>query len=411
MNYKLTKKPTTIILLACLVVFLSLSSFIQNDYSSLQKKSLDFSGTNSLFIEYKDGLNFNWITNKKDSGYYELRDSKDKLITQGKTSFSRVHQIKIPTEIKSYLTFKFGGVNSKKHTIKLQEQKNTPILTPKNIDSIYVIGDVHGRYDKLIHLLQKSKVIDHNLNWIAGKASLVFLGDVFDRGNQVTKVLWFINQLEEKAKNAGGKVYLVLGNHEIMIMSKDLRYLSRKESSIPLAYKVTYDYLFHPKKSYLGNWLRSKKSVLKIDNALFAHGGIIDLQTKNIYEFNQKVSSYLIKPEFLDLMKKSPDTTKYKAIDWHQMKHFFYSDKSPFWYRGYVYSDTLNKQLRAMLKKYDSKIHIVAHTPLKTITEKYNGKLLTTDLNDAATELLLLVKKKKRYKKYKINSDGKISDL
>ena len=73
--------------------------------------------------------------------------------------------------------------------------------------------------------------------------------------------------------------------------------------------------------------------------------------------------------------------------------------------------DTLNKQLRAMLKKYDSKIHIVAHTPLKTITEKYNGKLLTTDLNDAATELLLLVKKKKRYKKYKINSDGKISDL
>ncbi|MFT5761710.1 MAG: hypothetical protein ACI8WA_000828 [Polaribacter sp.] len=73
-----------------------------------------------------------------------------------------------------------------------------------------------------------------------------------------------------------------------------------------------------------------------------------------------------------------------------------------------MYSDTLTKQLETMLKKYDAKVHVVAHTPLKTITERYNGKLLTTDLNDAATELLLLVRKRK---KYKINSDGKISDL
>jgi hypothetical protein len=64
-----------------------------------------------------------------------------------------------------------------------------------------------------------------------------------------------------------------------------------------------------------------------------------------------------------------------------------------------------------MLKKYDSKIHIVAHTPLKTITQKYKGKLLTTDLNDAATQLLLLVKKKNKYEKYKIDSSGIITEL
>lgn len=410
MNYKLSKNPTSLFLLIGLVIFAIFSSFTYNN-SYLQKGKLDYSGMNSLFIEYKDGLNFNWITNKKDSGYYELRNSTNTIIAQGKTSYGRVHQVKIPININKPLTFKFGGINSKKHEIKLQAENATQPLMCKNIDSIYVVGDVHGRYDKLINLLQKSKVIDGNLNWIAGKANLVFLGDLFDRGNKVTKVLWFINQLEQKAKNAGGKVHLVLGNHEIMVMSKDLRYLSRKEANISIAYNVTYDYLFHPKKSFLGNWLRTKASVLKIDNALFAHGGIIDLQTKNITEFNQKVYSYLGKPEFLDLIKEDPDTTKYKAMNWHQMKKFFYGDESPFWYRGYVYSDTLTKQLEIMLKKYDAKVHVVAHTPLHTITERYHGKLLTTDLNDAATELLLLVRKRKKYKKYKINSDGKISDL
>jgi hypothetical protein len=53
----------------------------------------------------------------------------------------------------------------------------------------------------------------------------------------------------------------------------------------------------------------------------------------------------------------------------------------------------------------------VAHTPLETITQRYNGKLLTTDLNEAATQLLLLVKKRNKYLKFKIDSSGKISEL
>ncbi len=64
-----------------------------------------------------------------------------------------------------------------------------------------------------------------------------------------------------------------------------------------------------------------------------------------------------------------------------------------------------------MLRKYHSKIHIVAHTPLESITQKYKGKLLTTDLNEAATQLLLLVRNKNKYAKYKIDSTGTITEL
>ena len=44
----------------------------------------------------------------------------------------------------------------------------------------------------------------------------------------VTEVLWLIYSLEEKAKAAGGYVHYILGNHEIMNMSNDLRYVQNR---------------------------------------------------------------------------------------------------------------------------------------------------------------------------------------
>jgi hypothetical protein len=93
------------------------------------------------------------------------------------------------------------------------------------------------------------------------------------------------------------------------------------------------------------------------------------------------------------------------------MRYFFYNSEGPYWYRGYVNSDTLAPELNTMLKKHESKIHVVAHTTLETITEKYDGKLLTTDLNDAATQLLLLIRNKNKYERYKIDSEGLKTEL
>ncbi len=227
----------------------------------------------------------------------------------------------------------------------------------------------------------------------------------------MTKVLWFIYELEKKAEKFGANVHLVLGNHEIMTMTKDLRYLSAKESTIAGVYKTQYDHMFHPTKSLLGNWLLSKPSVLKIDKNILAHGGVVDLGTPSIGKFNKKANNYMKDPIFLEIMKNEPDSLKYDVKKWNDMRYFFYGEDSPFWYRGYVLYDTLQPQLNKMLKKYDSNIHIVAHTPLKNITQKYKGKLLTTDLNEAATQLLLLVKKKNKYEKYKIDSSGIITEL
>jgi hypothetical protein len=169
--------------------------------------------------------------------------------------------------------------------------------------------------------------------------------------------------------------------------------------------------MFDPKHSLLGTWLTTKPAVLKIDKLIFAHGGIVDLGNFSVETYNEQVVNFMHEPAFLDLLLESPDTTKYTRLAWEQQIHFFYSTTNPFWYRGYVQSDTLNAQLSTMLRKYRAKTHVVAHTPLKSITQKYKGKLLTTDLEQAATELLFLTKHGKKYNRFKIDSEGLISEL
>lgn len=396
---------------ASVFLFLSSKSNVKESYNPVNQKRYTYTGEYGLFIEVADGLQFNWFTKEDDHGDYELLNSDGSTLLKGKTDLGKVHKIKTDLKIKDNIIFKFGGKNEAKHELVLKQTPSLQKSSFNNVDSLFVIGDVHGRYDELINLLQKSNTIDSKLNWIAGKAHMVFLGDLFDRGNDVTKVLWFIYELEDQAELAGGKVHLVLGNHEIMTMTKDLRYVSPKEKAIAGAFGKSYDELFHPTKSLLGAWLRSKPSVLKIDKAIFAHGGIVELETGTIKGFNQLVHNYMEEDIFFEIMKDQPDSTKYDPMKWNQMRYFFYSEESPFWYRGYVRSDTLKPQLNSMLRKYNSNVHIVAHTPLETITQKYDGKLLTTDLNEAATQLLLLVKNKRKYERFKIDSSGNISEL
>ena len=399
------------IISSCLI--LVIMGFMNNKRQSdpIHQEILHYGGTYGLYVEKTDHYSFSWITDIEDIGNYEILDKSDKIIATGETAASRTHKTKLNTTIKAPFTLRFGGKETGMHEVTIRKKFDQEKTAYKKVDSIYVVGDIHGRYDQVKNLLIKSKIVDENLNWIAGASHIVFLGDVFDRGNDVTKVLWFIYDLETKAEKAGGKIHMVLGNHEIMTMTKDLRYVSRKERNIAVAHGLSYDALFHPKNSYLGTWLRSKVSVLKVGQVVFAHGGILDLGPNSLEEFNNRAYYYMQEPMYLDIMKEFPDSTRYDSDEWSQMRYFFYNSEGPYWFRGYVTSDTLKTQLKTMLNKYKSKIHVVAHTTQETITERYDGKLLTTDLNDAATQLLFLIRDKNKYKRYKIDSEGVKSEL
>lgn len=87
------------------------------------------------------------------------------------------------------------------------------------MSALWVVGDVHGAFDKLRALLILAGLTDRNGNWTGQDAHLVFLGDYLDRGPDGIGVIRLIQQLEEQAAQAGGQVTALIGNHEVMFLA------------------------------------------------------------------------------------------------------------------------------------------------------------------------------------------------
>jgi hypothetical protein len=98
-----------------------------------------------------------------------------------------------------------------------------------DVPRIVAISDPHGAYDAMVRTLENADVIDGDGNWSGGDSHLVITGDLLDRGADSRKVMDLVMQLEEQAPGAGGMVHLLLGNHEVMNLVGDLRYVAPGE--------------------------------------------------------------------------------------------------------------------------------------------------------------------------------------
>lgn len=80
-------------------------------------------------------------------------------------------------------------------------------------DRIYAVGDVHGRRDLLQMML--ARIGEHARALPPARSScLVLVGDLVDRGPESAAVLAQIYDLSRR----GGALYLLLGNHEELMM-------------------------------------------------------------------------------------------------------------------------------------------------------------------------------------------------
>jgi hypothetical protein len=81
---------------------------------------------------------------------------------------------------------------------------------------IVVIGDLNGAYDVLVDILRGTKLVGRELAWRGGRAELVQMGDLFNRGDGGLQALRLLLKLQRQARKVGGKVTVLLGNHEVM---------------------------------------------------------------------------------------------------------------------------------------------------------------------------------------------------
>ena len=172
------------------------------------------------------------------------------------------------------------------------------------VERVVAFADVHGAYTELTALLRSTRVVDDNLRWAGGRAHLVSLGDLLDRGADSRKVMDLLMRLQEEAVAAGGRLHVVLGNHEAMNLLGDLRYVAPGEFAAYAAEEppgqresmradwivrngpdsgASFDQRFPP--GYFGHraalapggrygrWLLSQPVAIVIGETLFMHGG------------------------------------------------------------------------------------------------------------------------------------------
>lgn len=258
-------------------------------------------------------------------------------------------------------------------SVKLKPELKNEKCEYKKVSKQFVISDIEGNFRAIRRLLQANGVIDSSFNWTFGDGHLVLTGDFVDRGEQVTEVLWLIYSLEEKAKAAGGYVHFVLGNHEIMNMSGDLRYLNTKYKENTEFLNYSYTELYGS-NSELGRWMRTKNVVEKVGDMLYMHGGISSV-VNNLGISLQKIND-IARPFYSDSTFQYPD----------MKTEILYSDYGPFWYRGYYTGKILatEQQIDSTLDKYDVKKIATGHTVVSdTISVRFNGKVFNTDVMHA----------------------------
>ncbi len=238
-----------------------------------------------------------------------------------------------------------------------------------DVEKIIALSDVHGQFGILKKLLLANQVIDENNHWKNGKGHLVIVGDNLDRGDQVIEILWFLFFLQKEAELAGGKVQVLLGNHEIMVLQGDIRYINKKYYYTSAIFKNQY-YHFFRKGSVLGDWIASHRVLTSINKNLFVHGGVSDAVLDldlSLAEINNTFTTKLLRAKEEDILK-DPLLT------------LLYSEPGPVWYRGYFDKEKFKKKnIKSILNRLDQKKIIVGHTSMDKITALFGGKVIAVD--------------------------------
>ncbi|MBX2874114.1 MAG: metallophosphoesterase [Saprospiraceae bacterium] len=236
-------------------------------------------------------------------------------------------------------------------------------------EKLLAISDIEGNFDAFANLLKGNEVINDDYEWTYGRGHLVLVGDFFDRGPQVTEALWLVYKLEAEAEKAGGRVHFILGNHETMNLRGDFRYVEPKYFVHASLFNLQYAHLYAP-NSILGEWLRTKNTMVKIGETLFCHGGISQ-------DFAKRQLSI---KRVNDLTRKYIDADPVRVRNDDAAKAIFNTSKGILWYRGYVQKKTNSEKVAKSLDFYEARNIVVGHTPVNEISQLYDGRVIAIDV-------------------------------
>jgi hypothetical protein len=254
------------------------------------------------------------------------------------------------------------------------------------VERVVAVGDLHGAFDKFVEILKDKKVIDDSLRWSGGKTHLVQLGDIMDRGDQAREILDLIQRLEVEAEAAGGRVHMLIGNHEemnILGISFEVTGLvtgPQFKSFVPEGYwqklekgflakagpgadldafwKDTIENNEEARKRYkdtfnreYGLWIARHNVMIKIDGIVFVHGGVNEaLSLQSCETLNERTSTALT------------DFIRYGTFQADALN----LPRGLLWYRDLATTpeEVLRAELDRILANLGARAIVTGHTPL-----------------------------------------------
>jgi hypothetical protein len=276
------------------------------------------------------------------------------------------------------------------------------------------VGDVHGAFEGLSSVLRLAELVDEHGRWAGGKAHLVQTGDVLDRGKDAPKVLDLLMRLEGEARKAGGRVHALLGNHEVMNVLGDLRYVNPEEyeafrtsesidrrsrflrtlteaarerareaaekfdadayrskllDQIPLGFVERTAEL--SAEGRYGRWLRQRPVMVKVNGVVFVHGGL----TPEVAALGCEAVNDAVRREI------TRDIEKTRA---QPLATLAAGETGPLWYRGFWKADegTLLATVEQVLSSLGARAVVVGHTVTGTgrIQTRFGGRVIGIDI-------------------------------
>ncbi len=236
------------------------------------------------------------------------------------------------------------------------------------VERLLVISDIEGNFEAFKGLLKAAGAVDGTFRWTFGKGHVVLLGDFFDRGLNVTEILWLIYKLEDEAERAGGRVHYLLGNHEVMNLCGDYRYVRNKYTENARLLGEQYPQ-WYGENSELGRWLRTKNVIVRIGPYVFCHGGIsptVVASGHSLETLNEVARRYLGVP-----FDQITDSTAACV---------FSREHGLLWYRAAARGKMAPHELEAALSFAEARYSVVGHTLMPEVTALYGGRLICVDV-------------------------------
>ncbi len=244
------------------------------------------------------------------------------------------------------------------------------------------LGDVHGDLKAARKALRLAGAIDGDDQWIGGELVVVQTGDQLDRGDKEEKILELFEDLAEQAHAAGGAFYSLLGNHEVMNVDQDFRYVTDG------GWTDFQDVSFDPEDPLFedlepgqegraeafrpgGPWasiLAEHNVLMVIGDTAFVHGGIL--------------------PSHVDfgLPKINRQTQQWMRGERDEMPSILSGDDAPIWTRLYSDEDVEPDcdTLTDTLELLDLERLVIGHTVHPQVNPACDGRVWRIDVGMSA---------------------------